>query len=419
MPRVFPLDTPLTYSTLLDRLERYCKESGALRFYRTPNPESRYRVLAKDNIGAAPWPTSAGSHALIDLHVPDAAVVKRLRSHGCDIFGKTHLTELAGFVTVNALQMGYSQLGGQGRNPHGDFPTSGSSVGSAVAVAVGLCDAALGTETRGSLMCPALRNGIWAYKPTLGRYSRDGIIPLSRHFDTPGWMARDIDTIVELDRLTQWCDPNDSACVAYANTDVVLKTAPIRRLGILLNPALSQDQALRFNRWVDSARRLGFETLFVACPTTDFDYHYLVGEAFLQDMSAFLARHAAAGQPHSATELIERYRNNPLSRPFGMERLENALKQPHLSPEALDARANDARQLARDTIASICSNYDVEALVTPTYLDWWAIGGAPSVAVPIDFLSTGEPTGVMIGTREHDDERLLQLAQSLASIARR
>lgn len=102
-----------------------------------------------------------------------------------------------------------------------------------------------------------------------------------------------------------------------------------------------------------------------------------------------------------------------------MERLENALCQPHLLPEELDARANDARQLARDTIASICSNYDVEALVTPTYLDWWAIGGAPSVAVPIDFLSTGEPTGVMIGTREHDDERLLELAQSLASIARR
>lgn len=152
-------------------------------------------VLLKDNIDTADrMHTTAGSLALLDAPVPerDAGVVARLRKAGALPLGKTNLSEWANLRSPHSTS-GWSARGGLTRNPHDLRRTaSGSSSGSAAAVAAGLVPVALGTETNGSIVSPAACCGIIGLKPTVGLVSRAGIIPLSRWQDTAGPMARTV-----------------------------------------------------------------------------------------------------------------------------------------------------------------------------------------------------------------------------------
>ena len=136
-------------------------------------------VLIKDNIAVGGMPATAGSPALAGADQGDAWLVTRLREAGAVILGKANLSEWANFRSSHATS-GWSTLGGQAANPHAlDRNPSGSSSGSAVAVAVGLTAVAVGTETDGSIVCPASACGIVGIKPTLGLVSRGGIVPVS------------------------------------------------------------------------------------------------------------------------------------------------------------------------------------------------------------------------------------------------
>ena len=208
---LFPLNGILTPEIMNDRLLRHASELNAVEVWRRPAEDARHRILAKANIGTSEFPTDAGSKALRNLMLPDAPCVSLLRKAGCDLFGKTSMTELAGFLTTRNSHLGYSHMGGFPKNPHGDFPPRGSSSGSAVAVAAGLCDAALGTETRGSLMLPGIACGVVAYKPTRGLISRTRIVPISHHFDAPGVMARSVDVAASVAGLMMAEDPEDPA----------------------------------------------------------------------------------------------------------------------------------------------------------------------------------------------------------------
>ncbi|HTB41809.1 MAG TPA: amidase family protein, partial [Reyranella sp.] len=147
-------------------------------------------ILVKDNIATGDKQhTTAGSLALEGARAKDdATVVKRLRAAGAVILGKANLTEFANIIAIE-MPSGYSSLGGQVKNPYSPsllddrgipvVQPGGSSAGSAVAVAAGLCAAAIGTETSGSLLSPATQNGLVTVKPTVGLISRAGILPIS------------------------------------------------------------------------------------------------------------------------------------------------------------------------------------------------------------------------------------------------
>jgi amidase len=172
-------------------------------------------VLLKDNIDTGDRTlTTAGSLALADAPAPeDAALVARLRKAGAVILGKTNLSEWADFRSAHASS-GWTGRGGQTRNPYAlDRNPCGSSSGSAVAVAAGLVPVAVGTETDGSIICPASMNGIVGIKPTLGLVSRSGIIPISHNQDTAGPMARDVADAAMLLTAMAGSDPNDPATV--------------------------------------------------------------------------------------------------------------------------------------------------------------------------------------------------------------
>jgi amidase len=179
-------------------------------------------VLVKDNIATGDkQPTTAGSLALEGACARgDATVVKLLRDAGAVILGKANLTEFANMLAID-MPSGYSSLGGQVKNPYAPalmddrgIPVvlpGGSSSGSAVAVAAGLCAASIGTETSGSLLFPASQNGLVTVKPTVGLISRAGILPIAHSQDTAGPMTRTVRDAALLLNVLAAKDPLDPA----------------------------------------------------------------------------------------------------------------------------------------------------------------------------------------------------------------
>eukprot|EP00249_Psilotum_nudum_P011276 c23073_g1_i2 orf=670-1992(-) len=161
-------------------------------------------ILLKDNIATLDkLNTTAGSYALLGSKVPrDAGVVTRLRKNGAIILGKANLSEWANFRSSNSSS-GWSARGGQTRNPYVLSATPcGSSSGSAVGVAANLVTVSLGTETDGSILCPASWNSVVGIKPTVGLTSRAGVVPVSHNQDTVGPICRTVaDAVAVLDAI--------------------------------------------------------------------------------------------------------------------------------------------------------------------------------------------------------------------------
>jgi hypothetical protein len=215
----------------LARIEAYDRDGAMLNSVREINPDALTMagqlddtkpsvkrplagvpILLKDNIATGDkQPTTAGSLALEGARaVGDATIVKLLRGTGAVILGKANLTEFANMLAID-MPSGYSSLGGQVKNPYA--PTlvddrgipivspGGSSSGSAVAVAAGICAASIGSETSGSLLHPASQNGLVTVKPTVGLISRAGILPISHSQDTAGPMTRTVGDAAMLCRV--------------------------------------------------------------------------------------------------------------------------------------------------------------------------------------------------------------------------
>ncbi len=177
----------------------------------TRGPLDGIGVLIKDNVSVAGLPATAGSPALLSAAASDAFLVGRLRAAGAVILGKANLSEWANFRS-RPSSSGLSTLGGQAVNPHGAGRSpSGSSSGSAVAVAAGLAPLAIGTETDGSIVSPASACGVVGIKPTLGLVSRSGIVPISAMQDTAGPMTRTVADAAMLLTAIAGPDPADPA----------------------------------------------------------------------------------------------------------------------------------------------------------------------------------------------------------------
>lgn len=170
-------------------------------------------ILLKDNIESADGTaTTAGSLALKDnVTNRDAPLVRRLTDAGAVILGKTNLSEWANFRSTRSIS-GWSAVGGLVRNPHGlDRSACGSSAGSGAAVAAALAAGAVGTETDGSVTCPAAVNGVVGLKPTVGLVSRTYVVPISASQDTAGPMTRHVADAAAMLTAMAGSDPADPA----------------------------------------------------------------------------------------------------------------------------------------------------------------------------------------------------------------
>jgi amidase len=202
-------------------------------------------ILIKDNIDTGDkMQTTAGSLALVgNIASTDAFVVKKIRDAGAVLIGKTNLSEWANFRSTSSCS-GWSSRGGQTKNPYIlDHNPCGSSAGSGVAVAANLCVVAIGTETDGSVVCPASVSGIVGIKPTVGLVSRTGIIPISSTQDTAGPMARTVtDAAILLGAMTAIDDQDpvtlESKGKAHADYTVFLDLEALngKRVGVERKP---------------------------------------------------------------------------------------------------------------------------------------------------------------------------------------
>jgi amidase len=179
-------------------------------------------IIVKDNIDTTGMPTTAGSWALAGSTPDDAFIVQRLKAAGAIIIGKANLSEWANFRS-GPSSSGWSGIGGQTHMPYVlDRNPCGSSSGSAVSAAADLAVAAVGTETDGSIVCPSGANDDVGIKPTLGLWSRAGVVPISSNQDSAGPIARNVTDAAVLLGAATGVDPRDAATAAqvgHASTD--------------------------------------------------------------------------------------------------------------------------------------------------------------------------------------------------------
>jgi amidase len=409
-------------------------------------------IVIKDNIDTGDaMMTTAGSLALVGAAAPDDAfVVGRLRAAGAIIIAKTNMSEWANIRSTQASS-GWSARGGQVRNPYVlDRNPCGSSSGSGAAVAANLAAAAVGTETDGSILCPASANGIVGIKPTVGLVSRDGIIPISRTQDTAGPMARTVTDAAILLTAMAGSDPRDATTLqadarvrdyAASLDSLALRGA---RLGVARGPYFG------FSAEADRIAEAAIETLralgAVLVDPVEIPSIFAISECELEillyelktDLNLYLESRGDDINVRTLADVIafnerEREREMPF---FGQNLFEMAeLKGPLTTPEYL-SHLDDCRRLAgREGIDAVMDQYRLDALVAPTGSPAWpidlvngdhflgassslaAVAGYPNITVPAGD-AIGLPVGISFFGRAWSEDRLIQLAYAFEQATR-
>jgi len=407
-------------------------------------------VLLKDNIDTDDQlRTTAGSLALLQGRPKrDAFVAAQLRRAGAVILGKANLSEWANFRSTRSSS-GWSARGGQALNPYAlDRTPCGSSSGSATAVAANLAAGSVGTETDGSILCPAAMSGVVGIKPTVGLTSRSGVIPVSHSQDTVGPFGRTVADAALLLGALAGIDPRDPATAAShgraaADYSVFLDAEGLRgaRLGVPRTlyfgysaPAdAAAEQALRVIReagatLVDPAdiptarlmkeSRGELEVLLYECKA---------------GLNAYLAQRGPEDAVHSLEELIEFNRVHAAEEMpyFGQETLEMAQAKGPLSEQAYRETLETNRRLSRqEGIDAVLDEHRLDALVLPTSGVPWkidhlcgdhhgggssshpaALAGYPAITVPAGWYQ-GLPLGITFLGRAFSEPVLIKLAHA-------
>jgi amidase len=408
-------------------------------------------ILIKDNIETRGLPTTAGSLALLDNRTGrDASVVARLRAAGAIVLGKTNLSEWANFRSEHAAS-GWSAVGGQTHNPH-DLSRSpcGSSSGSGVAVAAGLAVAALGTETDGSVVCPASVVGVVGLKPGVGRVSRVGIVPISHTQDTAGPLTRTVADAAILLAAMAGPDPLDAttqhARAAFELPDPAALGAGAlagRRIGVLRpREGYREGVAWLLERAIDVLRGAGATIVddLALTPYDGFDadsYDVLLYE-FKHDLNAYLAGlpNALHGLTLAALIRFDTQRADREMRYFGQEIFEKSQAKGPLTDAAyVEALARIRRATREDGIDHLLRAQKLDALIAPTSDPAWsidlvngdpalygfstypAVAGYPHVTLPMGRVH-GLPVGLSFTASAYSERALLELAAAFERLTR-
>jgi len=400
-------------------------------------------ILVKDNIDVAGLVNSAGSLAMA-AHRPrrDAFLVMRLRAAGAVILGKANLSEWANFRSTRSTS-GWSSRGGQTKNPYVlDRNPCGSSSGTGAAVAASLAAIGVGTETDGSIICPASVNGIVGLKPTVGLVSRTGIIPISVSQDTAGPMGRTVaDVALLLNGLVgvDEADPAVPAAPGHVADDYLAFLRPEaldgKRFGLLR-------QAMGYSTDVDTATERAVAAIAAAGGHVeevrirawnawiDPEYQLLLYE-FKDGLNTYLKQ---SGAPHASLEALIAWNaaNAGTVMPFfGQEIFEQAqAKGPLTDPAYVTARATARRLAGADGLIAALDRQRLDALIAPSVSPAWltdyvlgdrflgagyrmaAIAGTPSITVPMGH-SHGLPLGLTIMGRAYAEGALIGVAYAL------
>jgi amidase len=384
-------------------------------------------VLIKDNIDTADrMKTTAGSLALVDAPAPerDAFIVSRLRKAGAVILGKTNLSEWANFRSTKSIS-GWSGRGGQTNNPYIlDKNPCGSSAGSGVAISANLAAVSIGTETNGSIICPATRSGIVGIKPTLGLVSRSGIIPIAHTQDTAGPMARTVEDAAILlsvltgqdkrDAITSASKKGEKDYAKFLNRDG-LRGARIgvSRQFIGNNAAIKTMMETHFELLKASGATLVDVNFSEDFGKTADDRLQVLLYEFKTDLNKYLAERRSPYK--TLADLIKfndenKEREMPL---FGQELFAQAQSKGDLTEAAyLKALQKIKRAAREDGIDAVISKDKLDAIVSPAVGATWAlaaVAGYPYITVPAGF-ADDLPVGIAFFGRAFSEPQLIKFA---------
>jgi len=391
-------------------------------------------VLLKDNIDTHDMlHTSAGSLALKDHYAAkDSYVAKRLRKAGAIIFGKANMTEWANFMTQN-MRNGYSSRGGQVFNPYGPnvFDVSGSSSGSAAAVAARMVPVAVGTETSGSIMSPANMNSLIGIKPTVGLVSRSGIIPIMFSQDTAGPLALCVEDAAYLLNAMVGIDEDDAATFSAAShlekdyTDFInpegLKG---KRLGFVTQnyDRFSQEKQDTMKRVMEEVKAQGAEVEVIDNIPGFAELRkqaWNVGNAMSYEFKPALNKYLSTVESHLPVHNM----NDVIC--FNQQHAESCLKYGQTQfitaqarsgslseKEYIEDRKNDLLWSREMGIDWALQTYKVDALVflASSVATLAARAGYPSIGVPVGYMANGEPLGISLTAKAWQEGLLIEIA---------
>lgn len=424
------------------------RKAGRLR-----GPLHGIPILIKDNIEVAgPLATTAGSLALKDnITGRDAPIVARLREAGAVILGKTNLSEWAN-IRSNDSTSGWSVVGGLTKNPHALSRNScGSSSGSGAAVTASLSPIAIGTETDGSITCPAGVNGIVGFKPTVGLVSRTFIVPISHSQDTAGPMALTVRDAAAVLGVIAGSDPADPATAEAdtRKTDYVAKLSPDalkgKRIGVLRDRIGGRaDIAALFDAALKAIEGAGATIVEIKESRAgldglgDAEFEILMTE-LKADMAAYLAALPAKVGPKTLADLIAFNKAHPEElRWFDQSLFELAETKGGLDGKAyLDAKAKAARLAGPEGIDRLLKENKVDFLVGVTNGPAWttdlvngdhytgpsvsqlpAVAGYPHLTVPMGAVED-LPIGLSIIGAKWSDADVLAAGYAYEQVSRK
>jgi amidase len=440
----------------LERIAKYDKNGPAYHSVLEVNPEALFiarnldqermdgqlrgplhgvPVIIKDNIDTADqMHTSAGSLALQHHYAQnDAFIVQKLRNAGAVILGKANMTEWANFMAYD-MPNGFSSRGGQVLNPYGPgkLDVSGSSSGSAVSVACNFTMLAVGTETSGSILCPAGNNNIIGIKPTVGLVSRSGIIPISISQDTAGPMARTVKDAAVLLEILAGKDQNDSAthCLSTVPSyidhldNVSLKG---KRIGVsysFCTKNMNEKQKSVFDHALEVFKNEGAEIIHLEMISPlekkNSNYHVLLHE-FKSGINNYLSTVSPSLNVRTLSDIISYNENNKKECLKHNQELlidSNKTDGTLTSSEYLHSRLDDLNDTQRNGIDHVMVEYNLDALVSPNDV-WYGIpakAGYPSISIPSGFDEDGLPLSIVLTAEAFSEKKLIGLAYAYEQV---
>ena len=404
-------------------------------------------IAIKDNIDVQGFANTAGSLALKDnLPSNNAFLIQQLVDNGYFVIGKTNLSEWANFRSSSSTS-GWSSMGGQTINPYGSMRTPcGSSSGSGVVVATGLIDVAIGTETNGSVSCPASVNGIVGIKPTVGLVSRSGIIPISHTQDTAGPMASSVEKAAEILEIIAGKDIHDPATLNIPEnfnfdftSDLNKESLKGKRFGLLSTGSSDEDGKRAIQKIRELLENAGAIVIDVE------DKREYPGEAellvlmyeFKENLEKYLA---SSNSPHKTlSELIKFNDTNKeeVLKHFDQSIFIDSDKTSSLKEEYLLALEKIID--TRNGIDQLLEENNIDALVGLSWSPAWAINhdggddeaiaayrfwvngsyaamaGYPHITVPLDYID-GLPIGMSFIGTAWSDKQLIEYAHSFEEL---
>ena len=401
-------------------------------------------ILLKDNIDTHDsMQTTAGSLALEgNIASRDAFIVRHLRKAGVIILGKTNLSEWANFRGKNSIS-GWSSRGGLTRNPYAlDRSACGSSSGSAAAVAANLSAAAVGTETDGSIICPAQTNGIVGIKPTLGLLSRSGIIPIAHSQDTAGPMARTVADAAALLGIMTGVDDRDPATKIGSRHHLSDYTKFLdlnglkgARVGVARNMAGSDPRIVKiFESCIDVMKHLGAIIIDPANVVNFNKFGKTESEVLHYEFKTDLNKYLAATNRHMKTmaDVIKFNEENKarVLQYFGQEHMLAAQEKGNLRDKKYrEALAKNLLFTRKNGIDATMKKYKLDAIIVPSGGPSWmvdmvngdamnwdmestspaAVAGYPHITVPAGYIF-GLPVGISFFAKAWQEPTLIKLA---------